>query len=106
MYVDYVRVYQQANNIKDDLNQNNFINIFPNPFNSITTIQYSLPEKNDMTLKIYDIFGKEIIVLANEIKALGNYEVLFEASDLNAGVYLCQLKTKEYINTKKMILIK
>jgi hypothetical protein len=79
---------------------------FPNPFNSITTIQYTLPEKNHITLKIYDIFGKEVALLINEIKAPGNYEVQFDASGLNAGVYFCQLKAGKYANTKKMVLIK
>ena len=79
---------------------------YPNPFNPGTVISYQLPVGGDVILKIYDILGNEVAKLVDEFKPAGKYEVEFNASALPSGVYFYQLKAGDYINTKKMILLK
>jgi hypothetical protein len=83
------------------LNQN-----YPNPFNPSTTIRYELARTSNLTLRVYDILGREVSVLVNERKNAGAYEVKFDASRLASGVYLCQLWAGDYIATTKMFLVK
>ncbi|MCZ2270255.1 MAG: T9SS type A sorting domain-containing protein [Ignavibacteriales bacterium] len=83
------------------LNQN-----FPNPFNPVTSIQYAIANKQFVTLKVYDILGKEITTLVNENKEAGNYSVDFNAAELPSGVYIYQLTTPGFIQARKMILAK
>jgi N-acetylmuramoyl-L-alanine amidase len=84
---------------------------YPNPFNPTTTIKYSIPNvaadlDKSVTLTIYDVLGREIKTLVNKVQSTGNYEVTFDASDLSSGVYYYQLKTGDFIKTKKMLLLK
>jgi uncharacterized delta-60 repeat protein len=79
---------------------------YPNPFNPGTVISYQLPVSGNVTLKVYDVLGNEIATLVNEEKPSGTYEVTWYAEQLPSGVYFYQLKVGNYINTKKMILIK
>jgi hypothetical protein len=79
---------------------------YPNPFNPATTINYQLPERSQVTIKVFDILGREVATLVNEEKPAGKYNVEFNASDLSSGVYFYQLKTNLFIQTKKMLLIK
>ena len=79
---------------------------YPNPFNPRTTIKYQLPQDGLVTLKIYDVLGSEIATLVNEQKAAGKYEVNFDASSLSSGVYIYKIQAGNFINSKKMILIK
>lgn len=79
---------------------------YPNPFNPSTVISYRLPGSGDVTLKVYDLLGREVATLVNEEKPSGTYEVTFDASGLSSGVYYYQIKTDGYLETKKMILIR
>ena len=79
---------------------------YPNPFNPITTIQYSIPQRSSVTLKVYDVLGNEIAALVNEEKDRGVYSVSFDTSNLASGIYLYRLQAGSFIETKKMILIK
>jgi FtsP/CotA-like multicopper oxidase with cupredoxin domain len=79
---------------------------YPNPFNSVTNIKYQIPELSFVMLKVYDITGNEISKLVNEQKPAGTYIVEFDAATLPSGVYFYQLKAGEFIQTKKMILMK
>lgn len=83
------------------LNQN-----YPNPFNPITTIEYSLPEKSSVQLKVFDILGKEITTLVNGEITPGKYEVIFQGTELTSGVYFYTLRIGDFIETKKMLLLK
>jgi hypothetical protein len=87
------------------LNQN-----FPNPFNPVTTIRFSITMLENVNLKIYDILGNEIATLLNEEKPAGTYEVKFNTSTLkhqpSSGVYYYQLKAGSFISTKSMVLLK
>ncbi|MBK8945107.1 MAG: T9SS type A sorting domain-containing protein [Ignavibacteriae bacterium] len=99
---------------------------FPNPFNPITTIEYSIPQSvmlnsfqhlnnseipnqvrdDNVKLIVYDILGREVATLVNQKQKPGNYKIEFDARDLASGVYYFQLKTHNFIQTKKMILLK
>jgi len=79
---------------------------YPNPFNPSTTISYSVPEIEFVTLKVYDVLGSEVATLINEEKELGSYEVEFNASDLTSGIYFYRLQAGSFVETKKMILFK
>lgn len=79
---------------------------YPNPFNPVTTIQYSISQRSDVTLKVYDVLGNEIAILVNEEKEKGVYSVNFDASALSSGIYFYRLQAGSYIDTKKMILLR
>lgn len=82
---------------------------YPNPFNPATLISYQLPVSGYVTLKIYDLLGREVAVLVDEYKPAGKYEVEFQSASrtgrLASGIYYYQLKTGDYIHTKKMMLM-
>ena len=79
---------------------------YPNPFNPTTVISYQLPVSNHVSLKVYDVLGREVVTLVNEVKEAGNYEVKFDASKLSSGIYFYSIKSGEYRAVKKMSLIK
>ena len=79
---------------------------YPNPFNPITKISYQLPVNAHVTLKVYDLLGREMATLVNEEKQVGKYEVQFNASDLSSGVYLYKITMNDFVKTMKMIVIK
>jgi len=79
---------------------------YPNPFNPITTIKFDLPKDGLITLEIYDILGRRITTLVNEPRTAGSYEQVFDASSLASGVYVYKIQSGDYVNSKKMILLK
>lgn len=79
---------------------------YPNPFNPVTNIQYSLKNRQFVSLKVYDMLGKVIDVLVNEEKPSGIYEIKFQSDNLAAGIYFYQLKSGEFSSTKKMVILK
>ncbi|QQS38300.1 MAG: T9SS type A sorting domain-containing protein [Ignavibacteriales bacterium] len=84
---------------------------YPNPFNPTTKIKYTVADAYYaspawVTLKVYDILGNEVTTLVNEYKSAGSYEVEFNAAKLASGVYYYQMKVGNFIETKKMILLK
>jgi len=79
---------------------------YPNPFNPNTTINYSLPKRSYVSLKVYNILGKEVLDLVNKELPKGNYKVELDATLLSSGVYLYSLTTNNFYGTKKMILMK
>lgn len=79
---------------------------YPNPFNPTTRISYQLKERSFISLKVFNILGREVTILVNEEKPAGRYEVNFDGSSLSSGIYFYQLHTRESLQTRKMILIK
>lgn len=79
---------------------------YPNPFNPTTNIYYQIPNAGIVTLNIYNVLGDEIAVLVNEEKPAGNYEVIFNASQLSSGIYFYKIQAGSFIVTKKMQLLK
>jgi len=84
---------------------------YPNPFNPVTTIQYELPKQSDVQITIYDLLGRKIITLVNKTQAAGFKSVIWNATNdhgkpVSAGVYLYQIQAGEFVQTKKMVLLK
>ena len=81
---------------------------YPNPFNPTTNIEFNLPQNSDVTLKIYDLTGREIIVLIDEPKNAGNHKIRFDAASykLSSGVYFYTLTANGFTQTKPMMLLK
>lgn len=79
---------------------------YPNPFNPSTKIRYSVPHTSLVHIKVYDVLGNEIETLVDEYKSAGTYEITWNAENLPSGLYFYQLKAGEFIQTKKMILLK
>ncbi|QQS38238.1 MAG: T9SS type A sorting domain-containing protein [Ignavibacteriales bacterium] len=79
---------------------------YPNPFNPTTLINYQIPKDGLVTIKVYDIIGKEVTTLVNETKSVGRYSINFDGSNLASGVYIYQLRSGDFVSSKKMMLIK
>jgi hypothetical protein len=79
---------------------------YPNPFNPTTSIRYSLPTAGNVTLKVFDIVGKEVATLVNGFQQNGQYTVTFNASNLSSGMYFYRLETGSMTQVKKMVLLK
>lgn len=79
---------------------------YPNPFNPSTTIRYQVPEDGVVSLRIYDILGKEVKTLVNEQKTVGKYEISFDASGFASGVYIYRIQVNDFVSVKKMMLLK
>ena len=84
---------------------------YPNPFNPITSLRYDLPEQAQVTLTIYDLMGREIAKLVNTPQQPGFKSVQWNATDMygkpvSAGIYLYQIQAGEFVQTKKMVLLK
>ncbi|RJP64350.1 MAG: T9SS C-terminal target domain-containing protein [Ignavibacteriales bacterium] len=104
---------RESNNILFELKQN-----YPNPFNPKTKIKYTIPAPPNLpqgeaivSLKVFDILGKEIFTLVNEEWVAGNYEVEFSAAGgntslLSSGIYFYELRSGNFASTKKMVLVK
>ncbi len=79
---------------------------YPNPFNPTTVISYQLPVASEVSLKVYDVLGKEVATLVSERQEAGTYHFNFNASSLSSGVYFYRLKAGNFVATKKMLLLK
>lgn len=79
---------------------------FPNPFNPNTTIRYALPRATNVQISVYDILGREVVVLVREQKPAGEHEVTFDASSFHSGVYFCRLTAHGAIRAVRMLLLK
>jgi hypothetical protein len=79
---------------------------YPNPFNPLTAIAFFLPEQMHVRIIVYNAVGEEVITLVNEERPAGNYSINFIADDLSSGIYYYQIRVDEFVQTKKMILMK
>jgi hypothetical protein len=98
-----VGIIGNSNNIPKDfaLHQN-----YPNPFNPSTIISFDIPREAFVTVKVYDISGKEVTTIVNESKRAGSYNITFNASSLSSGIYFYKITAGDFISTKKMALVK
>jgi len=89
-------------------NKVDFVNNYPNPFNSQTTLEYHLPKDQNVKIVVYDSKGEEIVKLVDDFKKLGYHKIVFNAGRLNltSGVYFCSLQTDDTSITQKMLLLK
>ncbi len=79
---------------------------YPNPFNPVTKINFALPKQGFVSLKVYDVLGREVSTLVNEVKQAGSYSVDFDASYLSSGVYFYRIESGNFSDIKRMILVK
>ena len=80
--------------------------VYPNPFNSIATINYSVPEVSHLNISIYDLTGRQVSVVYEGERSAGNYSVVWEAGDIASGIYICRIKANEHIQNTKMTLLR
>jgi len=79
---------------------------YPNPFNPSTKIVYRVKSREFIELRVFDLLGREVATLVNEVKAPGSHEVKFDARGLASGVYLYRLKAGEFVQTRKLALLR
>ena len=79
---------------------------YPNPFNPTTKINFALPKQGLVTIKVYDLLGKEVETLVNEVKSAGKYTVDFNGSKLSSGVYFYRIQANDFVDVKRMMLVK
>ncbi|NWG27444.1 MAG: T9SS type A sorting domain-containing protein, partial [Ignavibacteriaceae bacterium] len=103
----YIEV-EQASYVEDSFSPEDFylFQNYPNPFNPTTTLSYVIGHSSFVSLKVYDVLGNEVATLVNEDKLAGNYEVQFVAAGLTSGIYFYKLMADNFVQTRKMILLK
>jgi len=79
---------------------------YPNPFNPVTKINFTIPKQGFVNLKVYNILGKEVMTLVNEVRQAGSYNAVFNGADLSSGVYFYKLEATGFSDTKRMIFLK
>jgi hypothetical protein len=94
-------IHNNKSPIEFSLEQN-----FPNPFNPSTTINYSLPEAGHVTIKVFDVLGREVIELVNEVKSHGKHSVKFDAHNFSSGIYIYTIRANNFSASKAMMLAK
>ena len=86
---------------KFELSQN-----YPNPFNPVTNLEFGIPKPGFVSLKIYDVLGREMVTLVNETKEPGYYKIKFNAADLASGVYFYRMEAGDFVEVKKFVVMK
>ena len=81
-------------------------NVYPNPFNPVTNISYGLPLDGNLKLVIYDLMGRQVDILYNDIQHAGYYQIIWNAHHHASGVYFVKMTSGEYVKTQKMMLVK
>ena len=84
----------------------NLSDCYPNPFNPVTVVRYQLNKMDHVKLTVYDLLGREVAVLVDEVKSEGTYEARWDASHVSSGVYFCHMQTGTYEKTKRMVCLK
>jgi hypothetical protein len=79
---------------------------YPNPFNPSTTIEFRIQNSEPINLQVYDILGRQVAVLVNEVKGPGTYRVSFDGTRVSSGVYYCRMTSGRYAQTRKMLYIR
>lgn len=105
LYIDNLR-FDYITDVKSQTDLNNSFSVYPNPFNSITTINYQIKNNEKVVIKVVDVLGKEIAALVNATMPKGSYNVAFDGSGLTKGIYFCHIKAGSYTETKKLVLVK
>jgi subtilisin-like proprotein convertase family protein len=79
---------------------------YPNPFNPVTNIKFDLPKTSPVKIVVYDILGREVRTLVNEVRNAGSYELNFDATNIASGTYIYRIEAGDFVDVKKMVLIK
>ena len=113
-YMDSILIYlnrtvtsiKNSHLLNSEITNYQLVQNFPNPYNPTTVIKYQIPELSFVALKVYNVLGKQIKVLVNEEKPVGTYEIEFNAAGLPSGVYFYRLQAGDFVETKKMVLLR
>ena len=101
-YTGSTSISYQSNTASDyKLYQN-----YPNPFNPATRIALTVAERQQTTVRVYDVLGREVVTLLHEVKDPGMYLLEFDASSYAGGVYYCQMRSGAYTQTRRMVFVK
>ena len=102
------KFYAPAVGVNDNVVVNNFTleQNYPNPFNPSTKISFSVSERSNVSIKVFDMLGREVAELINSAKEAGSYEVTFDASNLSSGLYIYTINAGNFSASKKMMLMK
>ncbi len=103
---EYGVLISDVKNIQDKPTEFNLSQNYPNPFNPDTKIEYSISKRSNVSIKVYDILGNEITTLINNVEPAGNYKVIFNGNNLSSGIYFYIIHAGNFIQTKKMVLLK
>ena len=79
---------------------------YPNPFNPVTRIKYSVPEIGYITIKVYDLMGREVATIFDGVQQAGNYTAILDGSNLTSGIYFYRMEANGFMETKKLVLLK
>ena len=79
---------------------------YPNPFNATTHIKYTIPYSGNVTIKVFDLLGREIAILLNRYQNKGEYDIIFQPENISSGIYFYQLQSEKFIATRKLMLMK
>ncbi len=110
--IGFWQQYSQTITDVDDMwmleipNQFELFQNYPNPFNPTTTVRYTLPKESKVKIVVYNMLGEVVTVLVDDLQEAGNYEVNFEASRMASGVYIYRIQAGDFVETKKMVLMK
>jgi hypothetical protein len=107
--MDFDGSFSYSSEVEIEINQPDVFYLgqnYPNPFNPSTNIKYSVPQDGNVSLKVYDILGKEVTTLVNGYQQAGTFDVVFNGANLASGVYYYQLKAGDLTSTKKLMLTK
>ncbi|MED5256725.1 MAG: T9SS type A sorting domain-containing protein, partial [Candidatus Neomarinimicrobiota bacterium] len=101
----------EVNNVSYIPNEYHLYDAYPNPFNPVTTLRYDLPQKSMVTIKIYDMLGREVNTIVNQVQDAGFQSIIWDGTSTNgsavaAGIYLYQIQTEQFTQTKKMVFLK
>jgi hypothetical protein len=106
--IDFNGVYSYSDIVEIDFSPENYSlsQNYPNPFNPSTSISFTITKNTFVTLKIFNILGNEITTLVNQVMPGGKHKIKFDANNLPSGVYLYTLIVDDFVDTKKMLLMK
>jgi hypothetical protein len=82
------------------------MNPYPNPFNPTTAVSFSIPERAIVFLRLYDVLGRQIAILQDGVMNAGSYKITFNASRLTSGIYFLRMESTNFVEVKKLILLK
>jgi len=108
-YIDGIIYNEETSNLEicENLNFNNYLwQNYPNPFNPSTKIAYSIGKEGIVSIKVYDVLGRIVATLIDEYLKQGEYEIVFTASNIPSGIYFYTIRAKDYLKTRKMILLR
>ena len=99
------RALSEMEGVNELRSENGDLRVYTNPANSLLVVSYSLLEKNQVKISLYDITGREVGLISNEVKDKGDYKIEFDSEKLNNGIYFCKMQAGNMSMTKKIVVM-